>query len=180
MNRLASKRFHVFPPSSERNSALFFDSIIAYTTCGLDGATARAILPHGLSGSPLLFPSFISVQCSPPSVDSNSPLPDPPERKVHPCRRKSHIEAKMVFGSCADIASIPQPVDPFAPARTFFQVLPPSEVLKTPRSSLSFQMWPVAHASTLLLSLGSTRILAICSEFFKPMLVQFSPPSVDL
>jgi len=29
MNRLASRRFHVLPPSSERNSALFFDSIMA-------------------------------------------------------------------------------------------------------------------------------------------------------
>src|ERR1700686_623881 len=173
MNLLASKRVHVLPPSSERNSALFFDSIIAYKTCGLEGATASAIRPQGFAGRPLLLVSFISVQWSPPSVDSNSPLPGPPERK-------SQVEAKTVFGACGDMASIPQPVEPLAPARTFFQVLPPSDVLKTPRSSLSFQTWPVAQARMLLLSWGSMRILAMCSESFKPMLVQFSPPSVDL
>src|SRR5208282_20140 len=31
-----------------------------------------------------------------------------------------------------------------------------------------------------LLSFGSTRILAMCSLSFRPTLVQFSPPSVDL
>src|SRR6202035_2279610 len=108
-------------------------------------------------------------------VDSNSPLPGPPERKVHPWRRKSQVEAKTVFGSLRLVASIPQPVEPLAPARTFFQVLPPSDVLKTPRSSLSFQTWPVAQARMLLLSWGSMRILAMCSESFKPMLVQSSP-----
>src|SRR5271166_2383629 len=38
----------------------------------------------------------------------------------------------------------------------------------------------MAQASTLLLSPGFTRILAMCSLSFKPTLVQFSPPSVDL
>src|ERR1700684_4173041 len=89
---------------------------MAYTTCDFEGATASAIRPQGFAGRPLLLVSFISVQWSPPSVDSNSPLPGPPARK----------------------------------------------------------------ARTLLLSWGSMRILAMCSESFKPMLVQFSPPSVDL
>src|SRR5579863_10691650 len=136
--------------------------------------------PHGLGGNPLALLSLISLQWSPPSVDWKSPLPGPPERNVQPWRRKSHIEAKMVFGSSGLMASIPQPVEAFAPARTFFQVLPPSEVLKTPRSSLSFQTRPVAQTRTLLLSFGSTRIFAICSLSFNPMLVQFSPPSLDL
>src|SRR5208282_1923884 len=86
----------------------------------------------------------------------------------------------MVFGSCLLRAIMAQPLEPFTPARTFFQVLPPSLVWKTPRSSLSSQRCPVAQASTSLLSFGSTRILAMCSLSFRPTLVQFSTPSVDL
>src|SRR5579863_4816875 len=78
------------------------------------------------------------------------------------------------------MANRPHPVEPFAPARTLFQVLPPSLVLKTPRSSLSFHRCPVAQTRTLLPSVGSTRILAMCSLSLGPTLVQFSPPSVDL
>src|ERR1700735_4721462 len=86
----------------------------------------------------------------------------------------------MVFGSCLPRAIMAQPLDPFAPAKTFFQVLPPSLVWKTPRSSLSSHRCPVAHARTSLPSAGFTRILAMCSLSFKPTLFQFSPPSVDL
>src|SRR5580700_10186279 len=152
--------------------------MLAYTTCGFAGATCTATRPHGFAGSPLLL--LTSLQWAPPSVDSNSPLPGPPERNVQPCRRKSHIAAKMVFGSCLLRAIMAQPLEPFTPARTFFQVLPPSFVWKTPRSSLSSHKCPVAQTSTLLLSFGFTKILAMCSLFFRPTLVQFSPPSVDL
>src|ERR1035438_200030 len=86
----------------------------------------------------------------------------------------------MVLGSFWLRAIMAQPLEPFAPARTFFQVLPPSVVWKTPRSSLSSHKCPVAQASTSLLSVGFTRILAMCSLSFSPTLVQFSPPSVDL
>ena len=86
----------------------------------------------------------------------------------------------MVLGSCAAIDSMPHPVEPFAPASTLRQVWPPSLVLYTPRSSLSSHRWPVAQAYTVLPSLGSTRILAMCSESFSPTFFQFSPPSTDL
>src|SRR5215510_10669421 len=121
MNWLASRRFQFCPPSSERKSALFFDSIIAYTTCGFDGATARAILPYGFSGRPLLLLCVSSVQCSPLSVDLKRPLPGPPERKVQPCRRKSHMAAYMVFPSAALIDIIAHPLEPLAPASTLRQ-----------------------------------------------------------
>src|SRR5580692_10822217 len=86
----------------------------------------------------------------------------------------------MVFGSCLLRVIMAHPLEAFVPARTFFQVLPPSLVWKTPRSSLSFHRCPVAQTSTSLPSPGFTRILAMCSLSFRPTLVQFSPPSVDL
>src|SRR5882762_9731382 len=86
----------------------------------------------------------------------------------------------MVLGSCLLRAIMAQPLEPFAPARTFFQVLPPSVVWYTPRSSLSSHKCPKAQTSTSFPSPGFTRILAMCSLSFRPILVQFSPPSVDL
>src|ERR1700722_1345592 len=78
------------------------------------------------------------------------------------------------------MASRPHPEEPFVPARTLFHDLPPSFVLKTPRSSLSSHRCPVAQTSTFLPSVGSIKILAMCSLSFRPTLIQFSPPSVDL
>src|SRR6266581_5672303 len=118
----------------------------AYTTLGLDGATATATRPHGLDGSP--FALLSSVQDAPPSLLLNRPLPlgasgpSPPERNVHPLRRKSHIPAKIVFGFSGSMEIMEHPVDALAPFRTFVQVFPPSVVLKTPRSSLSLQSFP--------------------------------------
>src|SRR3954447_26212724 len=80
---LASSFFQFWPPSSLRYSALAFASIIAYTVCGFEGATAIAIRPYGFAGRPFALFSAISLQCSPPSVDLNMPLPGPPERNVH-------------------------------------------------------------------------------------------------
>src|ERR1041385_6968525 len=102
---------------------------MAYTTFGFDGATASAIRPYGFSGKPGLLAGAISVQLSPPSVDLKSPLPGPPERHVPTWWRKSHMDASIVLGSCAFAASMAHPVEPLAPARTFFHVLPPSLVL---------------------------------------------------
>src|SRR5881409_1740231 len=105
----------------------------AYTTLGLDGATATATRPHGLDGSPLA--PLSSVQDAPPSLLLNKPLPlgasgpSPPERNVHPLRRKSHMPAKIVFGFCGSSDSMEQPVDVLAPFRTRVQDLPPSVVL---------------------------------------------------
>src|SRR3989442_10885508 len=105
----------------------------AYTTFGLDGATATATRPHGLDGSP--FALLSSVQDVPPSVLLNRPLPlgavgpSPPERNVHPLRRKSHMPAKIVLGFWGSSEIIEHPVDGLDPFRTFTHVLPPSVVL---------------------------------------------------
>src|SRR6266481_5531703 len=132
---LRSRSSHVLPPSSERNSALRVDSIIAYTTFGFDGAIVTAMRPHGFAGSPLALFSSNSFQVAPPSVVWKNPLPlaavafSPPERKVQPFRRKSHMPAKSAFGSCGFMEIIEQPVERFAPLRILLQLLPPSAVL---------------------------------------------------
>src|SRR5262245_29154063 len=102
-----------------------------------DGATTASTLPHGFGGSPAgVWAAFvsdggvraepdswgsgtISVQLLPPSFERNSPLPlgasgpSPPERKVHPLRRKSHIPAKRTSGSTGSMDRLEQPVERF-------------------------------------------------------------------
>ena len=94
-----------------------------------------AMRPQGLAGNPLALFSSRSCQVAPPSVVLKKPLPlgavglSPPERKVQPFLRKSHMAAKSTLGSCGFIEIIEQPVDGFGPLRIFSQVLPPSVVL---------------------------------------------------
>ena len=91
--------------------------------------------PQGFAGRPLAVFSSSSCHVAPPSVVLKKPLPlgdvgvSPPERKVQPFRRKSHMPAKRTFGSWGFIDIIEQPVDGFGPFRVLFQVLPPSVVL---------------------------------------------------
>src|SRR5271165_1903498 len=171
MNWLRSPSFQVLPPSSERYKALCVDSIMAYTTLGLDGATATAMRPQGLAGRPDADFSSKSFHVAPPSLVTKNPLPlgdvglSPPERKVQPLRRKSHIPAYKTLGSCELMEIMEQPVERLAPFKILFQVFPPSVVLYKPRSSLSLQSLPGTQAYTVLLSLGFTIILEMRSEF---------------
>src|SRR5256885_5843583 len=134
---LRSRASQVLPPSSERYSAFLGGtaSMKAYTTLGCGGATVTATRPQGFDGSPLALFSSSSVHDAPPSVLLNRPLPlgasgpSPPERNVHPLRRKSHIPANSVFGFCGSIDIIEHPVDALGPFRTLLHVLPPSVVL---------------------------------------------------
>src|SRR5213596_3160061 len=109
---------------------------------------ATAMRPYGFFGKPLLASCVISVQVLPPSVDRNNPLaegavgPSPPERYSQPLRRKSHIAANMMSGLLGSIFTSVQPVERFAPLRTWFHVLPPSVVLYRPRSAESLHNAP--------------------------------------
>src|SRR5258708_7701303 len=111
-----------------------------------------ATRPQGLAGSPFALFSSSSFQVDPASVDWKRPLPpgavefSPPDRKVQPLRRKSHMPANRVFESWELIEIIEQPVEAFVPFRILFQLLPPSVVLKTPRSTLSLHNFPGTHA----------------------------------
>src|SRR5271165_6496958 len=139
MNWLRSPSFQVLPPSSERYKALCVDSIMAYTTLGL-------------AGRPDADFSSKSFQVAPPSPVTKNPLPlgevglSPPERKVHPLRRKSHIPANKTLGSCELMEIMEQPVERLPPFKILFQVFPPSVVLYSPRSSLSLQSFPGTQA----------------------------------
>src|SRR5260370_21150952 len=117
-------------------------------TFAFEGAMVTAIRPQGFAGSPLALFSSSSCHVAPPSVVLKKPLPlgvvglSPPERNVQPLRRKSHIPAKRLLGSCGFMEIMEQPVERFAPFKILFQVLPPSAVLSTPPSSLSLHRPP--------------------------------------
>src|SRR5216684_8586139 len=91
-----------------------------------------ATRPQGFAGSPLALFSSSSFQVVPPSVVWKNALPlaavgfSPPERKVQPFLRKSHMPAKRAFGSCGFMEIIEQPVERFAPLRILVQLSPPS------------------------------------------------------
>src|SRR5207244_5392752 len=106
--------------------------------------------------------------------------PSPPERKVHPLRRKSQRPAKSTSGFFESIDRPEQPVERLPPLRISDQVLPPSPVLYTPRSALSLQSLPGTQAQTVLPSLGCTRMRAMRSDSGRPMWVHVSPASVLL
>src|SRR5512144_1245824 len=91
--------------------------------------------PHGLAGSPAPVFAVSSVQLFPPSSERKRPLPlaasgpSPPERNVHPFRRKSHIPAISTSGFFGSIVTEEHPVERLAPFSTRDQWFPPSVVL---------------------------------------------------
>src|SRR5207248_8719683 len=105
----------------------------------LEGAIATSMRPYGLGPRP----PGTSLQVLPPSADRKSALalvasgPSPPERNVHPLRRKSHSAAKRRSGLPGSIERLEHPVERFGPRRICDHVFPPSSVLKRPRSAES-------------------------------------------
>src|SRR5215469_4286558 len=152
MFRLRSRSVHVVPPSSETYSAERTFSTKAYTRDGFDGAYTTSTLPHGVLGRPLFDSAVIGAQLRPPSVEWKRPLadgasgPSPPERKVQPLRRKSHMPTRSSSGFEGFSVTDEQPVDGLAPLRASDQVRPPSVVLYRPRSALSLHSFPGMQA----------------------------------
>src|SRR5262249_38139060 len=99
-----------------------------------EGAMATSMRPQGFAGRPLA-PAATSFQVLPPSADRKSALPlgalgpSPPERNVHPLRRKSQRPASSASGFFGSMATVEQPVERLEPLSTSAQVLPPSVVL---------------------------------------------------
>src|SRR5437879_4878993 len=139
MSWLRSRASQVLPPSSERYRPFLGTaaSINAYTTLGLDGATVTATRPHGFAGKPFAAFASNSVHDAPPSVLLKRPEPLgasgplPPERNVHPCRRKSHIPAAIVSGFFGSIVMAPMDWTGCL-SKTGLKVVPPLTDFQTP------------------------------------------------
>src|SRR4051812_42326794 len=96
----------------------------------------RPIIPPGRPGL-----RVISDQVSPPSVDLNKPLPGPPLDIWYSTRYASQRAANITFGVLRSIAISTAPVLSLRNS-VLFHVLPPSALLKTPRSSLAAPYLP--------------------------------------
>ena len=70
--------------------------------------TATPILPSTPFGNPGL--RVISVQCSPPSVDLNNPLPGPPLDIWYSTRYASQSAANITLGLCGSMEMSTPPV----------------------------------------------------------------------
>ena len=89
-------------------------------------------LPQSPFGMPGL--AVISFQLSPPSTDLNMPPPGPPEFSDHGVRYAFQNAAYKMFGSFGSRIKSEMPTFSLR-YKTFFQLLPPSVVLNTPRCS---------------------------------------------
>src|SRR5678815_4273108 len=107
---------------------------------------ATPILPSTPVGRPGL--RVISVQCSPPSVDLKRPLPGPPLDIEYSTRNASQSAANITSGLWGSIVMSTAPVL-LSRNSTLRQVLPPSVVLKTPRSSLGTPYRPKSATKTM-------------------------------
>src|SRR6267378_1413837 len=126
------------------------------------------------AGSP-----FVSrVQLRPPSRVRKIPPVVPPAVYDHAVRRRAYIAAYSVFGSPGSIARSTAPVSA-STFSTWVQVLPPSVVLKIPRSGLSFHSRPSAATYTVLLSVGCGMTREIVDVASRPMDFQVAPPSPE-
>src|SRR5262245_18231164 len=98
--------------------------------------SAREMLTPILPRIPVGKPGarVISVHVSPPSVDLNNPLSSPPEDKLHGVRKASQMAANITCGLVGLIARSTAPAL-LLRNKTFFQDLPPSVDLNTPRSA---------------------------------------------
>src|SRR5215510_11490182 len=134
MLRLLLLSAHVAPASLDANNPPFSFSTSAYTRLESAPDTETPILPMVPAGKPGL--RVISVHVSPPSVDLNNPLPGPPLDIWYSTRYASQSAANITLGFFRSIATS-MPPDFASLNSTFFQLLPPSVDLKTPRSSLS-------------------------------------------
>src|SRR5260370_38215628 len=100
-----------------------------------------ATRPQGFAGSPLALFSSSSFQVVPPSVVWKKALPlaavgfSPPDRKVQPFLRISHMPAKRTLKSGGFMEIIGQPAARLPPLTILLQLYPPPVVLYTTLSS---------------------------------------------
>src|SRR5687768_2773942 len=99
---------------------------------GLEREIATPMRPSAPFGIPSS--SVNRFHVAPPSCVTCSPELGPPELKNHGQRWYSHMAAKSLFGLAGSMTRSAAPVRG-STYSTFAQVLPPSVVLKTPRSA---------------------------------------------
>ncbi len=98
---------------------------------------------------------------------------------VHGRRSPRHAPAYISSGFAGFIASETTPVRSLMKS-TFFQLLPPSVVLNTPRSELGPNGWPRAATYATSALRGWIFNAPICPTSGRPAKVQLFPASVDL
>src|SRR5688500_5385103 len=116
---------------------------------GFAAVTPRLPFPISSFGRPV--PVF--VQLSPPSVLLKKPPSREPLMIVHGFRSSRDIHANTTFGLPGMSSTSMAPVLSETNS-VFFQVRPPSVVLKTPPSEFGLKMSPTAATQTVFGSLG--------------------------
>src|SRR3954447_19777875 len=103
-----------------------------------------------------------------------------PRKLSNSSRCRCQVATSIVSGLAGLTAISITPVLSSSSGRTFFQVLPPSVVLNSPRSPPGPYSRPRAPTNTVSGLVGWIQILPIWYEAFRPMFFQVLPPSVDL
>src|SRR5690348_2411809 len=165
--------FQLLPVSVLPHRMHFFVGIVAYTVLGDDGA--KPILMRS-DGSAVGNPPPTLFQVRPPSVDFQMPPSVLPLTSVHGLRCMVHMPASSTFGLDGSISMSLAPVISLTYS-TFFQFLPPSVVMNTPRVSLGFQGLPSTATYTVFGSCGLTTMLEISPASFSPLNCQVLPAS---
>src|SRR5579885_2795956 len=126
----------------------------AYTRLESDGATATSIFPIGACGKP---GSTTRFHVSPPSCETQMPSSSPfvPLNIAHVCISTCQMPANKFLGFFTSSARPEQPEFSLTNS-TCFHVLPPSDVLYTPRSSCGPVARPTAHTYTMFGFVGCT------------------------
>ena len=150
--------------------------IVAYTVFGLAGEIASPMRPRAPVGSPFV----IFCHVLPASDDLYSAEPGPASRMVHARRNRSMDAAYSTLESLGLATTSMNPVVSLSPLSTRAHVLPPSEVLYTPRSPPERYRGPCAATYTVLGSLASIAMRPMCHVSLSPMFAHVLPPSVDL
>src|SRR5215470_19986790 len=146
-SRLTTRQWS--PASSERQSSpSSFVSLTTYTIDGSLGATAMPMRSMSVFGRPrsIPFPDSFS-QLSPPFTERYTAVLPPPDSRCHAQRRYVYIPAYRMFELPGSAAMSEHDVCG-SMYNNFFHVLPPSVVLKTPRSSFGPHSRPRPQAYT--------------------------------
>src|SRR5574337_333757 len=165
--------FQLAPESVLPHRMHFCVGIVAYTMLGDDGA--KPIFTRSV-GSVFGRPPASLFQVRPPSVGLKMPPSVLPFTCVHGLRCSVHMPASSTFGLEGSIWMSLAPVVSLTYS-TFFQFLPPSVVMNTPRVTLGFHGLPSTATYTVSGSFGLTTMFEISPASASPLNCQVLPAS---